>query len=86
MPTISMFYGIIVRMFFAEHAPPHFHVAYGEHEATIAIQTLELMEGKMPRRALELVLDWAELHQNELLENWDLCQKHQQPKKVDPLQ
>lgn len=86
MPTISIFYGIIVRMFFAEHAPPHFHVVYGDHEATIAIQTLELMEGKMPRRALELVLDWAELHQTELLENWNLCQKHQQPKKVDPLQ
>ncbi len=86
MPTISIFYGIIVRMFFAEHAPPHFHVAYGEYEATIAIQTLALMEGKIPRRALELVLDWAELHQKELLENWNLCLKHQQPKKLTPLE
>ena len=51
----------------------------------INIATLELMEGKLPRRALELVLDWAELHQDELLADWDLCQQHQQPAAIDPL-
>jgi len=85
MPTISTFYGIIIRMFFNEHAPPHFHAQYGEYKASINIQSLELMEGKLPRRALNLVLDWAELHQNELLSDWELCEQHQQPIKINPL-
>lgn len=85
MPTISVFYGIIIRMFFDEHAPPHFHAQYGEFKAAIDIRSLEVMEGKLPRRALELVLDWAELHQAELLENWELCQKHLEPHKLEPL-
>ena len=72
-------------MFFNEHAPPHFHAEYAEHRAVINIRTLEVMDGKLPRRALELVLDWAELHQNELLVDWDLCQQHQQPVDIDPL-
>ncbi len=68
MPTISMFYGIIIRMFFEEHAPPHFHAQYGEHKAAINIHTLEIIEGTLPRRALNLVLDWAELHRDEIIE------------------
>ncbi|MBI5122168.1 MAG: DUF4160 domain-containing protein [Rhodospirillales bacterium] len=86
MPTISVFYGIIIRMFFAEHAPPHFHAQYGEFKASIAIGNLEILDGHLPRRALELTLDWAELHRNELLKDWELCQQHQQPLKIDPLQ
>ncbi|MGH8563774.1 MAG: DUF4160 domain-containing protein [Gammaproteobacteria bacterium] len=86
MPTIGRFYGIVVRMFFDEHAPPHFHAQYGEFKASIDIRTLEVIEGKLPRRALELVLDWAELHRTELLKDWDLCQCHQHPKKIQPLQ
>ena len=85
MPTISTFYGIIIRMFFEEHAPPHFHAQYGEHKAAINILTLEIEEGKLPRRALNLVLDWAELHRNELLSDWDKCRAHQQPDKIEPL-
>ena len=85
MPIISRFFGIIIRMFFNEHAPPHFHAEYAEHRAVINIRTLELMEGKLPRRALELVLDWAELHPDELLADWNLCQQHQQPAAIDPL-
>ena len=85
MPTISVFYGIVVRMFFDEHAPPHFHVEYAEFKATIEIETLELLEGRLPRRALELVLDWAELHRTELLADWELCRQHQPPKKIEPL-
>ena len=60
MPTISMFYGIVIRMFFDEHAPPHFHAQYGEFKASIDIRSLSLIEGELPRRALVLVLDWAE--------------------------
>lgn len=86
MPIVSQFFGIIIRMFFNEHAPPHFHAEYGEHRASINIRTLEVMEGKLPRRALELVLDWAELHQAELLEDWALCQARQQPRGIAPLQ
>jgi len=85
MPIISNFFGIIVRMFFNEHAPPHFHVEYAEFKASVNIETLEVMEGKLSRRAQELVLDWAELHQQELLEDWELCRRHQEPKKIEPL-
>jgi hypothetical protein len=81
-----MFFGILIRMFFNEHSPPHFHAEYGEYKAVINIQTLEVMEGKMSRRALELVLDWAELHQAELMEDWELCRKHVEPHPIEPLQ
>lgn len=85
MPTISMFYGILIQMYWDEHAPPHFHAIYGEFKATIDIRKLVIIEGSFPRRASELVLDWAELHQQELLEDWDLCQVKQQPKPIEPL-
>lgn len=85
MPTISVFYGIIIRMFFDEHAPPHFHAQYAEFKASIDINTLEVLDGKLPRRALELVLDWTELHQAELRDDWNLCQQQQAPNKIDPL-
>lgn len=86
MPAISMFFGIIIRMFFNEHAPPHFHAEYGEYRAEINIRTLEVLAGKLPRRALELVLDWAELHRDELLKDWELCRQHQQPAEIEPLE
>jgi hypothetical protein len=86
MPVVSRFFGIIIRMFFNEHAPPHFHAEYGEYRAVINIHTLEVIEGKLPRRALELVLDWAELRQTDLLEDWSLCQAHRQPREIEPLQ
>ena len=86
MPTISQFFGIIIQMFWNDHAPPHFHCQYGDYEAIVNIQTLELMEGKMPRRAENLILDWAELHQAELLEDWKLCEDKQQPKPIAPLE
>ena len=86
MPIISRFFGIIIRMFFNEHAPPHFHAEYGEYRATIDIRTLSVIDGKLPRRATELVLDWAELHQGEILHNWERCQNHQQPVEIPPLE
>lgn len=86
MPTISAFYGILIQMFFKDHAPPHFHVKYGEFKAFIDINTLLLLNGKLPRRALNLVLDWAELHQAELLEDWRLCKEMQNPKPIAPLE
>lgn len=85
MPTISMFYGILIRMFFNDHAPPHFHVEYGEFKATVDIQSVTVASGTLPRRAQMLVLDWAELHQAELLEDWRLCMDKQHPNPIEPL-
>ena len=86
MPTISMFYGILIQMFWDDHAPPHFHVVYAEYKALIDIQTLRVIDGAMPRRALVLVLEWASEHREELLEDWELCKQKQTPKKISPLQ
>ena len=80
MPTISTFYGILIQMFCRDHASPHFHALYAEYEVLIDIRTLGILEGKMPRRALALILEWA-----ELMENWDLCTNNQLPKKIRPL-
>ena len=85
MPTISSFYGILIAMYWREHAPPHFHAEYGEHEALIDIRDLCVLEGRLPRRALQLVLDWAELHQAELLANWQQGQQRQPLDKIKPL-
>ena len=86
MPTISVFYGILIQMFWRDHAPPHFHALYAEYEVLIDIKTLEQLEGNMPRRALALILEWASLHRKELLEDWELCEQNQTPKKISPLQ
>lgn len=85
MPTISSFYGILIRMFFNDHAPPHFHARYGDFEATINIDTLEVLQGELPNRALKLVQEWAIIHAEELRENWRLCRENAQPAKLDPL-
>ena len=86
MPTISTFYGILIRMFFNDHPPPHFHARYGEFEATIDIDTQEVIQGELPRRALNLVQEWAMIHREELLEDWRLCRENTRPNKVEPLQ
>ena len=66
MPELSRFYGIIIRMFYGDHAPPHFHAVYQGEEIKVNINTLEIMEGDMSRRARALVLEWAALHRAEL--------------------
>ncbi|MGF1638705.1 MAG: DUF4160 domain-containing protein [Cyclobacteriaceae bacterium] len=87
MPELSRFYGIIIYMFAKDHNPPHFHAKYGEYMGVFKIQTGELLEGKLPGRALRLIEDWVELHRDELLENWELSQSDS-PKfnKIEPLQ
>ncbi len=86
MLTISAFYGILIQMYWDEHAPPHFHALYAEHEALIDIGTLAIIRGSLPQRALALVLEWATLHRNELTENWRLCETKQSPKRIQPLE
>lgn len=81
----SQFFGIVIQMFWREHAPPHFHALYGEYEALIDIRTLEVIKGSLPRRALALVLEWAAQHRVELMEDWNLCQSKQLPKRISPL-
>ena len=85
MPTISNFYGVIIRMYWADHAPPHFHAIYAGDEVVIEIRTLGAIRGSVPRRALALTLEWAALHREELLEDWRLCSRNQAPRKIRPL-
>ena len=86
MPTICTFYGILIQMYWDEHAPPHFHALYGEFEALIDLGTMAIIRGSLPRRALALVREWATLHPNELKEDWQLCETKQSPKKIKPLE
>jgi len=82
MPEIAKFYGIIIKLFFGDHPPPHFHAVYGEYIAVFDIQTLEVIEGDLPNRARKLVVEWANIHQTELLEMWN----KQEFRKLTPLQ
>ena len=86
MPTLCFFYGILVRMYWRDHNPPHFHALYGSHEILIDISTLETLEGGFPRRALALVLEWAALHRKELMEAWQQCSRNQTPQPIAPLE
>lgn len=72
-------------MYWQDHLPPHFHAKYGEYEITVGIQT-GVVEGKFPKRALRLVLEWYEHHQEALLENWELCRNKEMPKAIEPLE
>ena len=85
MPEICRFYGIVIRMFWADHPPPHFHAIYGEHEAVIEISTSELIEGSLPSRASGLISEWVALHRDELLELWELARQSMALSKIDPL-
>lgn len=85
MPTISSFYGILIRMYFNDHEPAHFHVQYAEFKATVSIDHLTVTTGQLPRRAEQLVVEWAQLHQGELMQNWHLCKMKQAPMFISPL-
>jgi hypothetical protein len=82
MPEITRFYGIIIKLFFGDHPPPHFHAVYGEHLALFNIDTLEMIEGDLPPRARRLDVEWAEKYQDELQTIW----KTQEFKKLPPLE
>ncbi len=86
MPHISDFFGIIISMYYDEHNPPHFHAQYGEHRCCVNLQTLGVIEGYLPARALGLVVEWAILHQQELMDNWGHVERHEPLVKIPPLQ
>ena len=85
MPELSRFYGIVIRMFFNDHAPPHFHAFYGSDEAVFAIETLSLIAGRLPPRATGLVVEWASLHQGELEAAWKRAESLEPPSRIEPL-
>lgn len=87
MPTISMFFGIIVRMYYGpkEHNPPHIHVYYQDFKATFGIKDGNLLTGELPKRQTKMVEAWIEIHQEELIADWELCQNGEKPFKIDPL-
>jgi len=85
MPEISRFYGIIIRMFYNDHNPPHFHAIYQDYEALIDISTFDIIKGELPKRALALVLEWAHAHKKELLDNWGKARIPSQLSSIEPL-
>ena len=84
MPEISRFYGIVVFINYNDHTPPHFHARYQEQEVTIEIQT-GIVQGKMSKRALRMLLEWSEKHQDELMRNWELSRERKPLDKIPPL-
>ena len=84
MPQISTFYGIIILMNFADHAPSHFHAWYGDYKVIVSIKD-GIVKGEMPGRALKMILEWLDLHREELLQNWENAQNGTPLKKIDPL-
>jgi hypothetical protein len=86
MPEISRFFGIVIAMFFDDHPPPHFHAFYGSEVAQISIETLELLEGRLPKRALALVLEWAATHREELRADWRRAEEHERLLPIEPLE
>ncbi|MDX2189466.1 MAG: DUF4160 domain-containing protein [Bacteroidota bacterium] len=85
MPEISRFLGIIIRMFYNEHNPPHFHAYYNDFQAEIAIETLEIKSGSLPNKVYNLVVEWAILHRNELKNDWELMRDDKTPISIEPL-
>ena len=84
MPEISRFYGIIIYMYMSEHNPPHFHVWYENYKAIITIKD-GIITGSLPRRALNLVYEWLDIHKDDLLENWNRLANFETPQKIEPL-
>ena len=86
MPTLSIFFGIVIHMYWSDHNPPHFHALYAEHEALIDIRNPSVLRGSLPKRALAMVLEWTQEHQEELLAAWDLASRGEPVGRIDPLQ
>lgn len=85
MPEISRFFGIIILMHFDDHAPPHFHAIYNDHEVSISIDNLGIVAGSFPPRALSLITEWALIHRDELMADWKKAMNHEKLSKIEPL-
>lgn len=86
MPKISEFFGIFILMYYDDHSPPHFHAKYGDEEVLIQISPIGVLKGKLSPRALSLVMEWAQIHQQELIETWENAANHKKLHKIPPLQ
>ena len=86
VPEISRFFGIIIAMYYDDHAPPHFHVRYGEQKAIIAIETIGILRGQLSQKALALVSEWAAEHQDELRADWALARQQAPLRSIAPLE
>lgn len=86
MPEISRFFGIVIAMFYGDHEPPHFHARYGEDQAMVGLDTLSVLEGRLPPRALGMVMEWATAHQAELMADWELARQQAPLRKIAPLE
>lgn len=88
MPVISMFYGIIIHLYYMDntrHKMPHIHVSYQDDEAVIALPEGEVLEGRIPGKKLKLVHAWIEIHRDELMADWQLAARGDKPYKIEPL-
>ena len=85
MPELSRFYGIVIRMYFNDHDPPHFHASYAGAAARIEIDSLAVLSGALPPRALGIVAEWAAMRQEDLRAAWHRVQHFEAPGKIDPL-
>ncbi|MBI4208786.1 MAG: DUF4160 domain-containing protein [Deltaproteobacteria bacterium] len=85
MPEISRFYGIVIKMFFDDHLPSHFHAFYGEYEILINVGTLSVVAGDFPPRAFGLLMEWTSMHQGELMALWEKAVHLEPLGKIDPL-
>lgn len=85
VPEISRFFGIIIRMYFDDHNPPHFHAIYGKTEALVGINPILNLSGDLPFRAISMVVEWSALHQQELMDNWQRLHVSQPAQKIEPL-
>ena len=85
MPVVSRFLGIVIAMNWNDHVPAHFHARYGEYEVIVHIDT-GIVEGRFPKRALRHVMEWYDLHKDELLDNWERCRRNEAPNSIDPLE
>ncbi len=85
MPCVSQFYGIAIYLYFNDHQPPHFHAEYGGNEALYKIDTLRIHVGKLPRRVHNMVIEWADLHRDELWENWARARRGEDLNDIEPL-
>jgi uncharacterized protein DUF4160 len=85
VPKISVFYGIVIEMYYGDHAPPHFHARDGGDAAKIEIASGEVIAGALPGRALRLLREWIELHRGEGDANWHRAVRHERPQAIDPL-
>ncbi len=85
MPEISRFFGIVIAMFFDDHNPPHFHARYGSYSITIKIEDFAILEGHLPPKALGLVIEWADIHKEELFKDWELAKDQKPLFPIEPL-